>query len=129
MITVGKVTTSTLGNAAVSMVAVGDVLLGTTDSGCYSAPGRVAIIPVSVFGLVTTPTVSIGTNSPNFDNIVPPTDLVELTLSVLSGGKAKLLNLSEFPLLAAGTEIYARTSIAAVATSYVCKIGVEVAED
>lgn len=129
MITVGKVTSSTLGQAVVPMTAVGDILLGTTDSGVYSVPVRAAVIPVAVVGLTSVPLVSIGTNAPDYDNVVPVTELTGLTVSVLSGGVGRQIVPADIRVLAGGTGIYLRVHTAAVATTYVCKVGVEVAED
>lgn len=68
-------------------------------------------------GVVTPPTVSIGTNSPNFNDIMPAASLTGLTGSNLTLTIPIITAAIRSPF-AAGTTITLRVSVAATATSF-----------
>ena len=67
--------------------------------------------------MTSRPQVSIGTNSPNYDNIIATT-----TLNGTSVGQVQILRVEQvFPRLDAGTELRLNVRVAAVATTYTAK--------
>lgn len=91
---------------------VGNTKLGTTLNGVSVFVVLDALTVVNnASGATVGPTVSIGTNSPNFDNIVPAT-----TLTGLTPGALKLLPLAQASVIPAGTDVFLRVSNGATAT-------------
>lgn len=72
---------------------------------------------VGISGVVTAPTLSIGSNSTSYNNIAT-TGLMATLLSALGAGTSVPTNVSNSPALAGGTAIYANVSIGAIATNY-----------
>ena len=73
----------------------------------------------AVSGFVAVPTISLGTNASNYDNLVPATALIGM--STVNDAIAFSIVGRPYPSMAAGTEIRLRVSVAANATTYVVK--------
>lgn len=72
---------------------------------------------VGVSGVVTGPTMSIGTNSSSYNNLANAT-LMGSLLTSLTGGSSVASTTTSSPALAGGTAIVANVTIGAVATNY-----------
>jgi len=76
--------------------------------------------------LNTPPTLSVGTNSPNYDNLLKTTDLSTLLGNVLSFvGMVQGKNVTEansVPALAPGSTIYCRVSVVTGANAYTFRV-------
>src|SRR3990172_4451377 len=102
--------------ANIDAKVVGDTTVFTTaPSFGRFYPVLVRIVLSAVSGLVTAPTVSVGTNSPNFNNIMGATPMT--TLTAANDFFAFLLS-SVAPSVAASTAIKCRVSAGATATTY-----------
>lgn len=78
---------------------------------------------VNISGVIIRPTISIGTNSSSYDNIVTASLLATL-LSTLGAESGAPQDASTSPQLAGGTAIYANVSLGATATTYQVKFDV-----
>lgn len=80
-------------------------------------PTMVLFKPVNISGVLIRPTVSVGSNSPNYDNI-SSASLLNTILSTIgaTGGSPQLVS-TTYPI-SGGTDIYARVTTAGSATSY-----------
>lgn len=94
--------------------------IGTqTSAGTFSA-FLLQIFCSSIVGFVSNPVVSIGTNSPNYDNIYS-----SLPFDFFSGDLSNTfqnLNISNGSAIENGTAIKANVTVAAVATTYTANI-------
>lgn len=70
---------------------------------------------VQLSGLVTPPSISIGTNGPNYDNIMAITALTGLTQGNLAPGGTK----NQYPWLAAGAQVFLNITTPANAAQYI----------
>lgn len=91
---------------------VGNTKLGTTLNGIsvMAVLNAFAVINNAV-GATAGPTISIGTNSPNFNNIAPA-----FVLPGLAAGKISQLPLAQTDVIQPNTDVFLRVSVAAVAT-------------
>ncbi|RYH70507.1 MAG: hypothetical protein EON54_01350 [Alcaligenaceae bacterium] len=92
------------------------------DSSLNFYPTQVIIRAVDISGVTVKPTISIGTNATNYDNIASGTLLN--TVTSLLGVTSQPQNVSTSPALASGTQIYVKISGLPVATSYTFKVDV-----
>lgn len=72
---------------------------------------------------ITPPIVSLGTNSPNFDNIVPAT---LLSLAAAGSNAFQLIDIPTGAVVVAANDeaLVFRVSVAAIATNYIMHVGV-----
>lgn len=81
----------------------------------------VMVIPratgAGISGVVTGPTMSIGTNSTSYNNVAT-TGLLGSILTALGAGNSQPTNTSYSPGLAGGTQIFANVTLGAVATNF-----------
>lgn len=99
----------------------GAKLLYTLESSSLNFyPTQVVPRNSNISGVTTGPTISIGTNSTNFNNIAS-SGLLSTLLSTLSAGSGVPQQTSFSPALAGGTQIFADVTIGALATSYSVK--------
>lgn len=109
--------------ATVDGKSVGNTLVYTLeDSSLNFYPTQVIVRAVNVSGAVVKPTISVGTNSPNYDNIASGNILNSITSLV--GITTQPQTVSTSPALPGGTQIYARVTGLPVATSYTFKVDV-----
>jgi hypothetical protein len=94
--------------------STGDTLFDTT-GGQYFYPLTLSISVTDIAGLVTPAVISMGTNSPNYNNIVAATTLTGLNAvnKILTVNVASLIT-----SVPPETEIYVRVSVASVATTF-----------
>lgn len=71
----------------------------------------------NISSVLTPPSLTIGSNSPTFDNIAT-TSIIDNLISALNSGSGAPKSASQSPPLPANTEIYARVSGVALATNY-----------
>lgn len=106
----------TIKSPVINGSAVASTLIGTTDSLMRFLVRQNQAMTVTVTGsTATSPVISIGTNSPTYDNIV-----AAFTLSALTAA-SKILNLGVSSLIttiAPGTQIFVRVSTASSAATY-----------
>lgn len=96
--------------------AVADTTIATTAAGLGRFyPFGVRFVLTSVNTLTVSPTVSVGTNSPNFNNIIPATTLTTL---VTANDYLPILLVAVAPSVAASTAIKCRVSVGATAVTY-----------
>lgn len=102
-------------NAAVNGKTIGNTLIFTTDSVKRFVPTGVYVNVVSVVGLSLVATLSVGTNSPNYNNICAAAILTGLD----SNNETIQLPLTgNLNSVAPGSQVYARVSIGSTATTY-----------
>lgn len=90
----------------------GSAQLGTIPASRIFLPTQVVIGAQAPNAITTVPTVSIGTNGPNYNNVVAATSLTGLV-----GGSAIVLPLrSPMAILNGGDVVFGRISIAGVST-------------
>lgn len=95
--------------------------IDTTSIGLRFVPMAIHIEPTTVTGLVSVSSLSIGTNSASYDNIVPITALTGLTsANIVLNLDPSLLSSS----IATGTDIYVKITTVAVGTTYTLSISV-----
>jgi len=91
------------------------------NTGLTFYPITVVFRAVSVSGVVTAPTMAVGSNASSYNNIVASSLLSNVLATLGAGGGApQTANFS--PALAGGTEIYANVSIGAIASNYTFQI-------
>lgn len=86
-------------------------------------PTQVIFRAVNVGGVTTAPTVSVGTNSSSYNNIVSAS-LLSTVLATLGATAGAPQNASISLPLAGGLQIFANVSIAALATNYTFNVEV-----
>ncbi|HLT41324.1 MAG TPA: hypothetical protein VKZ95_01360 [Sphingobacteriaceae bacterium] len=102
-------------NALIDGKTIGNTPIFTTPAGKRFIPTSCNIRLVTVSGLTLVSTISIGTNPPNYNNILGATLLTELSsvnqviTNVLSGA---------YSSIAPSTTVYCRVSIPSTATTY-----------
>lgn len=101
-------------SALVDGKTVGNTLLVTVPAGKTFIPIKATYTLINVTGLSLVSTVSIGSNSPNYNDISGATLLTGLSVQ----GKVLSLDLSSPTSAAASSNVYARVSIASTATTY-----------
>lgn len=100
----------------------GNTTLGRVPAGRRFYPTAVAVEVQSLSGFGAPPTVSMGTNSPNFDNIQPATALAGFNQQFLFNR----LELTQTRLsIASGLDVVVRVSVAANATTYILRVAAE----
>lgn len=111
---------SLYGADGIDGTAVGDATICTTieDSEKNYYPAQVQIILDTVSGLTTAPTISVGTNSPNYDNILSALSLDGLLSSAGTYIARAIGVTSTANAIGNGADIKARISVAATATTY-----------
>ena len=85
-------------------------------------PAQIILRTVSVLGASLKPTISVGTNSPDYDNIASGSLLNSVTN--LLGITSAPQNVTTSPQLVGGTPIYIKVSTGAIATSYTFKVDI-----
>lgn len=85
-------------------------------------PTQVVLRAVSITGAAIKPTLSIGTNSSNYDNIASGSMLN--TVTSLLGITSQPQNVATSPALPSGTDIKVNVTIGATATAYTFKIDI-----
>lgn len=86
---------------------------------------RVRFVAQDIDTLTSVPTVSIGTNATDYDNILAATALSDLAVT----GDWQLVQLSTGAVISADTMIKCKVTVAAVATTFLLKIFLGVEED
>lgn len=85
---------------------------------------RLAVAPTSL-GITTPPTISIGGNSPNYDNVMASVALASLNLTAVNRMRNSLLGSTTHTfMLVAPTTVYINVTVAANATAY--NLGVKI---
>lgn len=98
----------------------GPVLLGTVPTGSkIIVPFWAGVSIDTIAGLTTAPTISIGTNSAAYDNMVAAT----LLTGLLQGRVAPVVFKAQYPVLTPNTQVFLNISVGAVATTYKIIIG------
>ena len=101
------------------MTVTGATKIGTTDANNRFMPLFGCIILTSISGFTSVPRISVGTNSPNYDNGIGNTTLISLN-------QANAFLRTDFPNLnktvPAGTDVYVNVVTATVATTYISTI-------
>lgn len=100
--------------APVNGKVVGNTLLGTVPAGKTFIPVKATYTLTAISGLSLVATVSVGSNSPNYNNISSATALTLLNAL----GVTLNLDLSSPASIPAGGQVFARVSIASTATTY-----------
>lgn len=100
--------------APVNGKVVGNTLLGTVPAGKTFIPVKATYTLTAISGLSLVATVSVGSNSPNYNNISAATALTLLNAL----GVTVNLDLSSPASIPEGGEIFARVSVASTATTY-----------
>lgn len=102
-------------NVAVDGKTVGNTLIFTTDAVKTFVPVSINVTITSVSGLSLVSTVSVGTNSPNYNNICAAALLTGLDSNKETLQLPLIGNLSA---IAPSTAVYTRVSIGSTATTY-----------
>lgn len=102
-------------NVAVNGKVVGNTLIFTTDSTKRFVPTGLYVTVTNTSGLSLVATVSVGTNSPNYNNICAAALLTGLDTN---NEILQLPLLGNLNSIAPGSAVYARVSIASTATTY-----------
>ena len=98
----------------VSLTATSSTKIGTTIAGMTYHPTLVLLNTRTLAGTVVTPAVvSVGTNSPTFDNIMTSTTVGSTILGALNKGYQSPVT-GAYGVVPAGTDIFLRVSTAAV---------------
>jgi hypothetical protein len=107
--------------SVISGLSTGAILLIETES-TPLMPIFVVVYLRAVAGLTSVPTMSIGTNAPNYDNVIPAAVLAGLDVqgeyfripvgTALAGGVFRGMSPSS------SVKLYANVTVAAVATTY-----------
>jgi hypothetical protein len=100
----------------VSLNSTGTIVLGTTPSTSYLYPESVFVQLVAVSGALTLATFSVGTNSPNYDNILSSTLMTSLGLTLNKFIKIPL-GASASTAIAAGSQVRANVTAIPVGTA------------
>ncbi len=90
------------------------------DPNLYFFPERYRIVVVAASGVVTPPTISMGTNAPNYNNVAPNTALGSVGLQAAADMRNVALTLTRVVL--ARLPVYANVVVAAVATQFVLRV-------
>ena len=111
------------GNVVVDGKTAGNTSIYTLEpSNLNFYPTQIIVRAVNIDTAIIKPTISIGTNSPNYDNIA--TGSLLNTVTSLLGITTQPQSVSTSPALAAGSQIYARVSLAATAAAYTFKVDI-----
>ena len=111
------------GNVVIDGKTTGNTAIYTLEESALNFyPTQIIVRAVNITNAVIKPTISVGTNSPNYDNIA--TGSLLNTVTSLLGITTQPQSVSTSPALAGGTQIYARTSLAATASTYTFKIDI-----
>lgn len=102
-------------NVAVDGKTVGNTLIFTTDAVKTFVPVSINVTITAVSGLSLVSTVSVGTNSPNYNNICGAALLTGLDSNNETIQIPLIANLNA---ISAGSQVYARVSIGSIATTY-----------
>lgn len=104
----------------VSCLATGPKLIGVVgDPAQRWFPERYRIIVVQASGVTTSPTVSLGTNEPLYNNIAAATALGSIGLSSTADMRNVAVTLTR--VISNRVAVYANVTIAAVATQFVIR--------
>lgn len=110
----GSTTGLVIFTAPVDGKIVGNTLLGSVPAGKTFIPIQASFTLLNVAGLALVSTASIGSNSPNYNNILGATLLTGLSTQ----GEVIGMDLGNPSSVGASTDIYARVSIGSTATTY-----------
>jgi len=106
-------------SAAINAKNTGNTLLYTLENSSFNFYPTM-VVPratgVGISGVVTGPTMSIGTNATSYNNVAV-SSLLSNVLTTLTGGNSLSTTIYS-PGLAGNTAIYVNVSVAAVATNY-----------
>lgn len=101
------------------LTQTGATKIGTTDANNRFVPLFAHIELTAVTGFTSVPSVSVGTNSPNYDNGIPITTLTNMN-TVNQMVMQQYANLKKS--VSAGTDVYVNVTTAAIATTYIGRI-------
>lgn len=111
------------GTTVIDGKTVGNTLIHTLEESTLNFyPTQVIVRAVNISGAAVKPTITVGTNSPNYDNIASGNVLNSITS--LLGITTQPQTVSTSPALSAGTQIYVRVTGVPVATNYTFKVDV-----
>lgn len=102
-------------NVAVNGKTVGNTLMFTSDASKRFIPTGVNVSLLNVSGLALVATLSVGTNSTNYNNVSASTLLTGLSTQTQVLALPLIGNLNSIP---AGSAVYVRVSIGSTATTY-----------
>jgi hypothetical protein len=107
-------------SGVVNVKNTGSTLLFTTKPANF-APLQIFMYCIAANSITVPATVSIGTNSPNYNNIVPAT----LMTAETTGLYYTFVPSNLMPLIPPSTQIFANVTIAATGTSQTISIGIQ----
>jgi hypothetical protein len=114
------------GLSTVNGLIAGNTLVYTLENttGMTFVPLFIHVEAINMSGVITPPTVSVGTNAPNYNNIL---NLTAMDSILNTTGLIKTYNVSSaigVPSIPPGTAIYTRVGGLAIATTYAFRIDI-----
>jgi hypothetical protein len=118
---IGAARTEVYGRRDVNVKTAGPTLLATSDGERYFVPREVGIVSAMVTGHGSAAVLSIGTNAPDYDDLLSSVNLANLNGSA----KVKLAKPTGDSLIPPGTDIFVNITVPAVATVAIYGVGID----